>query len=153
MTLQGASEAIERIAESGIKSPFTFWVLLSVTLLGLIMAAGSFWLLSIQLDTSQDRYNRLFAVMESASVASDARELKMIAELQVTRREYSENLQAVVQMLISESPTKMDEQARADFLSRVQTNQKALAEIRENQSQIRMQLESIRVHMNGKSGR
>lgn len=153
MTFRDASEAIERIAESGVKSPFTFWVLLAVTLLGLMMAMGSFWLLNIQLTASQERYNRLFAVMEAASVGAGQREVKMIDELQLTRREYSDNLKAVVEMLMEQSPTKADESLRQAALVSIQENREAMRKLEMRQEKIGDDINQLRLLLDGKSGR
>lgn len=153
MTFRDASEAIERIAESGVKSPFTFWVLLAVTLLGLLMASGSFWLLNIQLTASQERYNRLFAVMESASKGADVREEKMIDELQLTRREYSENLKAVVEMLMDQSPTKADEELRRAALVSIKENREAMRTLELRQEKIGDDIRDLRALLDGKTGR
>ncbi len=153
MTFREASEAVERIAESGVKSPFTFWVLLSVTMLGLIMAAGSFWLLNIQLNASQARYDRLFSVMEKSAIGAEDRELKMIDELQLTRREYSNNLQAMVQMLMEESPTKADTELRQAALSSIQENREAMKKLEMRQEKIGVNIQELKLLLDGKTGR
>ncbi len=153
MTFRDASEAIERVAESGVKSPFTFWVLLAVTLLGLIMAAGSFWLLNIQLGSSQHRYDRLFAVLENASKRADDRELKMVDELQTTRREYSANLQKVVQMLMEGAPTKADETLRQEALASIRENREAMKKVEARQEKINTDIQQLRLLLDGRTGR
>ncbi len=148
-----ASEAVERIAESGIKSPFTFWVLLAVTCLGLIMAIGSFWLLNIQLNASQERYNRLFTVLQASAQADLDREKEMIVELKATRQEYAGNLKDVVSMLMEQSPTKLDEQARQKLERNLEQDRVLLQKLETRQEKMIRTLEQLQLHFNGKTGR
>ncbi len=153
MVFRDASEAVERIAESGIKSPFTFWVLLAVTCLGLIMAIGSFWLLNIQLRASQERYDRLFTVMEASAQADSDREKEMIVELKATRQEYAGNLKDVVSMLMEQSPTKLDEQSRQKLESDLAGDRVLLQKLEDRQNKILASLEQLTLYINGKTGR
>ncbi len=160
MTLEKAAHTLDHIAQAGVKSPFTFWVLLAVTALGLIMASGSFWMLSRNMEQMQaqsnatnERYNRLFTVMEAASARDLAREAKMITELRETRKEYSSNLKTIVDMLVKQAPTKMDEERGRDALRVIDENKRSLKILEERQSRIIDSLESIKASINGKTGR
>lgn len=153
MTFRDASEAIDRIANAGIKSPFTFWALLAVTCLGLIMALGSFWLLNIQMAASQDRYDRLFKVMEASAQSDAAREAQMVEELRTTRVLYSDNLRQVVDMLIKQAPTRIDEAMRAEYSTNVKNNTATLEKLETQQNEIISNLQLIRSRFEVKPGR
>ncbi len=160
MTFHDASKAIDRIADAGIKSPFTFWALFAVTVLAIAISLGSIWLLYHNLtqqqsliDASQERYNRLFSILEIASQKADEREIKMIDELQLTRREYSQNLESVVQMLMEQSPTKADAELRQAALTSIQENREAMKKLELRQEKIGDAIQQLRLLLDGKTGR
>ena len=129
--VEAAKSIVEEIGHFATKQPIPALHFLALYL----MIGGQFWLL-----------------WEGAR-SDRARENMLVVQAKAGNEQIRSLLRNLIEQLQKESPTKIDERDRIRFGELIKENEQELKQIRDRQDDIMRHLETIRLSIDGKTGR